>query len=454
MKKSVFGKNIDMTVGVVWKQLLLFALPLIAGDFLQQLYSTTDSIIVGQFVGKTALAAVTSTETLINCIIGMFSGISAGATVVIARFFGAKDDANISKAVHTVAAITIAMGILMTAVGVGLSPALLRLLKTPEDVYPEAKQYLRIYFSGMMGLVFYNMGSGILRAIGDSVRPLIALAITSVINIVLDLVFVGVFHMGVAGAAWATILAIYASAFYLVFLLCLTRDSHRLDFRKLSYDRKIAGTVFGIGVPMGLQKSIVAFSNLMVIAHINLFGSGASAGWGVFRKVDTLVMNIISNLGQALSTFISQNLGAKKEDRARAGFRFTFFFTFAVAAGLDLLLILLRVPIIRLFNSDADVLRYGSLIFLSMLPFQPFNALSAVLAGKFRGYGDSKASTIMHISCMVVLRQIYLNVGWTITQEFLFVCSCYPFAWMLNLLLHSLYNRFLFPKKIGKTAQG
>lgn len=452
MSKRTFGKNIDMTTGVVWKQLLFFALPLIAGDFLQQLYSTADSIIVGQYVGKTALAAVTSTETLINCIIGMFSGISAGATVVIARFFGAKDEKNISRAVHTVATITLVMGVLMTLVGVFLSPALLRLLKTPDDVFPEAKQYLRIYFSGMMGLVFYNMGSGILRAVGDSVRPLIALAITSVINVVLDLVLVAGFGMGVAGAAWATILAIYASALYLVILLVRSKDSCRLDFRKLSYDKKIAGTVFGIGVPMGLQKSIVAFSNLMVIAHINLFGSGASAGWGVFRKVDTLVMNIISNLGQALSTFISQNLGAKKEDRVRTGTRFTFLFTFFTALSLDLFLILLRVPIIRLFNSDPDVIHYGGLIFLSLLPFQPINSLSAIFAGKFRGYGDSRGSTIMHITCMVVLRQIYLNVGWTITQEFLFVCSCYPFAWVLNLILHTLYNRFIFPKKAGKQA--
>ena len=442
-----FGKNVDMTTGVVWRQLLLFALPLIAGDFLQQLYSTADSVIVGQFVGKTALAAVTSTETLINSVIGMFSGVSAGATVVIARYFGAKDDENIQKAVHTVATITIVMGILMTAVGVGLSPALLRLLKTPEDVFPEAKSYLRIYFCGMMGLVFYNMGSGVLRAVGDSFRPLVALGITSVVNIVLDLLFVAVLDMGVAGASYATILAVYASAAYLLYLLLRADGAYRPSFRKLSYDKKIAGTVFGIGVPMGIQKSIVAFSNLMVIAHINLFGSGASAGWGVFRKVDTLVMNIMSNLGQALSTFISQNLGARKEDRIKSGTRFAFAFTFLCALILDLLLMVLRKPIILLFNSDPDVLHYGSLIFLSMLPFQPLNGLSSVLAGKFRGYGDSKGSTIMHITCMVVLRQIYLNVGWTMTQEFLFVTSCYPFAWVTNLCLHLIYNRVKYKKR-------
>lgn len=436
-----------MTEGVVWKQLLLFAIPLIAGDFLQQLYSTADSIIVGQFVGKTALAAVTSTETLITVIIGLFSGISAGATVVIARYFGAKNEEKIGKAVHTVALITIVMGILMTAVGVGLSPALLRLFKTPEDVFPEAEKYLRIYFCGMMGLVVYNMAGGVLRAVGDSVRPLIALVITSIVNILLDLLFVAVFHMGVAGAAWATIIAIFASAIYLLVILMRTKDSCRLSVRKLSYDREIGRMVFAIGLPMGFQKSIIALSNLMVIAHINLFGSGASAGWGIYRKVDTLVMNIISNLGQSLSTFISQNLGAKKTDRVKTGTRFAFGFTVGMAVLLDLLLYVFRVPIIHLFNRDEDVLYYGVLVFKSMLPFQFGTAVASTFAGKFRGYGDTKASTFMFITCMVVLRQIYLNVGWNFTKEFVFVTSCYPFAWITNMIFHFIYNRTLFRKK-------
>ena len=447
MKQAVRKKNIDMTTGVVWQQLLLFALPLIAGDFLQQLYSTADSIIVGQYVGKTALAAVTSTETLINCIIGLFSGISAGATVVIARFFGAGDSDGIKKSVHTVIFITIIMGVLMTAVGVGLSPALLRLLKTPDDVFPEAKSYLRIYFSGMMGLVFYNMQSGILRAVGDSVRPLMALFITSIVNIVLDLLFVAGFGMGTKGAALATIIAVYASAAYLLFILLRTDESYKFSFKELQYDRLIANKVFNIGVPIGLQKSIVAFSNLMVIAHINLFGSGASAGWGVFRKVDTLVMNINQNLGQALSTFISQNLGAKKDERVHKGISFTFIVTFATAFMIDAFLILLRVPIIKLFNGDPDVIKYGALIFLCMLPFQPFHSLTACFAGRFRGYGDSKGSTLIHILCMVVLRQIYLNIGWTFTHEFVFVISCYPFAWMLSLIMHAIYSKTIFRKK-------
>lgn len=441
MSRGIFKKNVDMTEGVCWKQLLLFAFPLILGDFLQQLYSTVDSIIVGQAVGKTALAAVTSTETLINTIIGLFSGISAGATIVIARFFGAKDEENISKATHTVIVIALAMGVLMTVVGITCSPALLRLFNTPEDVFPEAKAYLRIYFCGMLGLVIYNMGSGILRAIGDSVRPLIALAITSGINVVLDLLFVVVFKMGVAGAAWATIIAIFVSAVYLTVLLLRTENSCRLEMKKLTYDRAIAKQVYSIGIPMGLQKSIVAFSNLLVIAHINQFGSAAAAGWGVYRKVDTLVMNVINNIGQALATFVSQNLGAGRKDRIREGSRFGLIFNVAICIVLDLILLVFREPIIRLFNGDPQVLYFGGLVFLWSLPFQPLNAVTHALSGMIRGHGDSRGPVILTLLCMVVLRQIYLNIGWNFVPTFVFAVSCYPFAWFMNCVLIILYSR-------------
>ena len=439
-RKSIFSKNVDMTKGVVWKQLLLFALPLIMGDFLQQLYSTTDSIIVGQFVGKEALAAVTSTETLINAIIGIFSGISAGATIVIARYFGAKDEKRLSDGVHTTMVIALVMGVLMTLVGVFLSPAMLRLLSTPEDVFPEAKKYLTIYFLGMMGLVVYNMAGGILRAVGDSVRPLIALAITAAINIGLDLLFVCALGMGVAGAALATIIGIYLSGAYLLYVLIKSREAYRFSWKKLCYNKEIAGSVFKIGIPMGLNKSIVAFSNLMVISHINFFGSGATAGWGVYRRVDTLVMNVMTNLSQAISTFVSQNLGAKETERVNRGCRFGLIFTFAATVAMDAVLFVFQEPIIRLFNADPEVIRFGMMAFTLQLPFQPVNAFAHAQGGKLRGYGDSAGPAYISLLCMVVLRQIYLNAGWNFTHDFLFVVSCYPFAWVMNVVILAVYS--------------
>lgn len=446
-RKRTFGKNVDMTSGVVWQKLLLFALPLILGDFLQQLYSTVDSIIVGNCVGKTALAAVTSTETLINSIIGLFSGISLGGTIVIARYYGAKDDEKVSRSVHTTMSIALLMGILMMAVGIFLSPTLLRILKTPDDVFEEARQYLTIYFSGMIGLVAYNMSGGILRAAGDSVRPLIALAITSVVNIILDLVFVVGFRAGVAGAAYATIIAIYVSAVYLLVILIKTEGSYHFSFRKLCYDRKIAHMVYSIGVPNGIQKSVVAFANLFVISHINLFGSGASAGWGVFRKVDTVVMNIIGNIGQASSTFVSQNIGARRPERIKTGTRFSLVFCFVTCIIMNALLLIFREPIIMLFTDDPDVLYYGSLAFTTALFFQPANAIAHTLAGVIRGYGDGKGPSYITILCMVVLRQIYLNTLWGHFESFTFAVSCYPFAWLLNCLFVILY--YFYKKKKG-----
>jgi len=434
-----------MTQGVVWKQLLLFAYPLIIGDFLQQFYSMVDSIVVGQAIGTTALAAVTSTETLINTIIGLFSGISGGATIVIARYFGAKDRQNIDDAIHTVAVIALVMGILMTVTGITLTPLLLNVLDTPDDVLPEATAYLRIYFSGMAGLVFYNMGSGILRAVGDSIRPLIALGITSVVNIGLDLLLVVVFGMGVEGAAYATVFAILCSAVYLLALLMKGVSGCRIDLRKLCYNKEIAHLIYSIGIPIGLQKSIVAFSNLFVIARINHFGSAAAAGWGVYKRVNTLILHVINNIGQALSTFVSQNLGAGKKDRIRQGSRFGIRFNFVICFILAFLLLLLREPIIRLFNTDPEVLYYGSQTFLISLPFQPPNAISQAINGKLRGFGDSRGPLIISLLCMVVLRQIYLNVGWQFTQSFGFVVSCYPFAWIMNLILLLIYERIKSP---------
>ena len=457
-KKSFLSRNIDMTEGVVWRQLLLFALPLIIGDFLQQLYSTTDSIIVGQFVGKEALAAVTSTETLINAIIGMFSGISAGATIVIARYFGEKNNKKLSDGVHTTMTIALIMGVIMTLVGVFLSPAMLRLLSTPEDVFPEARTYLTIYFCGMMGLVVYNMAGGILRAVGDSRRPLVALVITAAINIVLDLLFVCVFHMGVAGAALATIIGIYISSFYLLGVLMKTEEAFRFVPKKIRINKDIAGSVFRIGIPTGLNKSIVAFSNLMVISHINYFGSGATAGWGVYRRVDTLVMNIMTNMSTAISTFVSQNIGGKKTERVNSGCRFGLLATFAVTIVLDALLFVFREPIIRLFNADAEVIYYGSIAFAMQLPFQPLNAFAHAQGGKLRGYGDSAGPAYISLLCMVVLRQIYLNVGWNYIRSFEFVVSCYPFAWIMNVLILAIYSAVkgygVFRPARGRAAQG
>lgn len=439
--KAIKGKSVDMTNGTVWKQLVLFAVPLILGDVLQQLYSTTDSVIVGQFIGKEALAAVTSTETLINTVIGMFTGMATGCTIVIAQCFGAGDREKLSKAVHTTAALAVLIGLGLTSAGLLGVDFLLHVLNTPPDVYAQAKEYLTTYFAGLAGLVLYNMCSGILRAVGDSRRPLIALMITSFSNILLDLLFVIRFGWGVRGAALATILAQFASALFLIGVLLISDDACRVEPRRIRVDRQTLKQILGIGMPIGIQKSLVAFSNLLVLAHVNYFGSAAAAGWGIYRKLDQLIMNIIQNLALAISTFVGQNHGAGKEDRIREGARTARRIMLGTTLTLSACMLLFRHPLIRLFNRDPYVLSQGSLIFSIMFPLHFLTALSNTEIGLLRGRGDARGPMLIMMSSYIVLRQIYLNVGWIFWKSIAFAVSCYPFAWGCTALMMYCYRR-------------
>ena len=433
-----------MTCGIVWKQLVQFAIPLILGDVLQQFYSTADSVIVGRFIGKEALAAVTSTETLINTVIGIFTGMATGCTIVIAQCFGAGDRKKLSEAVHTTAALAVLLGLVLTSAGLLGIDFLLHVLNTPTDVYVHAREYLTTYFAGLSGLTLYNMCGGILRAVGDSRRPLIALIITSVFNIILDLLFVVSFGWGVRGAALATILAQFASALFLVRVLLVSDDVCRVEPRKIRINRQILKQILSIGMPIGIQKSLVAFSNLLVLAHVNYFGSAAAAGWGIYRKLDQLIMNIIQNLALAISTFVGQNYGAGKEDRIKEGARTARRIMMGTTLTLSAFMLLFRYPMITLFNRDPNVLSQGSLIFSIMFPLHFLTALSNTEIGLLRGRGDARGPMLIMMSSYIVLRQIYLNLGWIFWKNIAFAVSCYPFAWGCTALMMYIYRRKQF----------
>ena len=438
-----------MTEGVIWKQLLLFSIPLILGDLFQQLYNTVDSVIVGRFVGKEALAAVTSSETIINIVVGVFSGVGTGATIVTARYFGAKDDDGLRRSIHTTVAFTLLLGAALTVLSTLAAPLLLRLQATPADVYPHALTYLRIYFLGISGLIVYNMLSGLLRAVGDSRRPLICLVICAVLNMGLDLLLVIVFGMGVAGAAIATIAAQFVSAFVLLGMMLRTGGAHRLEPRRLSIDRTILGRLLGVGIPIGVQKSLIALSNTLVLSRINYFGSSATAAWGVYRKLDTLINHIVQNMGLAVSTFISQNLGAGHTGRIRRGSATALALSMSMCVTLQALMLVFRRQLIALFNTDAEVLSYGSLIFLTSLPLQFFTAIGQHEAGVVRGYGNSRAPMLIYILCYIVIRQLYLNVLWVFFKTLPVAVSCYPFAWAVCAAMMYLYRK----RFVAKTEQ-
>lgn len=437
-----------MTAGTIWRQLLLFAIPLILGDLFQQLYNTADSIIVGRFVSKQALAAVSSTSNVVNTVIGIFTGLSTGATVVIARYFGAKDSGQLEKSVHTTLALTVVMSLLLTTLGMLGTPFLLKTLGTPEDVLPVAKQYLLIYFAGLSGLIFYNMLSGILRAIGDSRHPTLALIVAATINIVMDLLLIVGFHMGVAGAAYATIGAQYMSAFYLLALLMRADQAYGIRLKQIAFDRPILKDIVNIGLPIGIQKSLVAFSNTLVLSHINFFGSGAMAAWGVFQKVEQIDLRITNSMSVAVTTFVSQNLGAKKEARIRDGFRTAIVLTMGILALVAALGIGFRRQIVALFNPEEDVLYYASILFCMMLPIRFLPGTIMLQAGVMRGYGDSRSPMLIMLIGYVAIRQIYLNIGWHYIQTIPFVMSSYIFSWIVTILWMSIYKHKKYDVRI------
>ena len=428
-----------MTQGNIVKQVLLFALPLMLGNVFQMLYNTVDSVVVGQFVSTQALAAVGSTTMIVNMLVFFFNGFSIGASVVIGIHFGAKNMEKLHKAVETTIAATFVMCVAFTVIGyVGVVP-MLRLMSTPEDVFPEATEYLHIYFAGFSGLLIYNMGSAVLRSVGDTTRPLYFLVLTSVLNIILDLVFVLVFHMGIAGVAYATILSQFISAGLILWLLTASKDIYRLTWNDLAIDGAIMKHIFSVGLPAGIQSVITAFSNVFVQSYINSFGSSCMAGWSSYSKIDQFVFLPMQSIGQASTTFMSQNLGAGNLPRAKKGtgvaLRLALLITFASAG----ILFLFAPRLVAVFNQEPDVVRYGTM-FLRMNVFMlAFCCPNQVVAGAMRGAGDSRTPMLIMLFSFVLFRQIYLYIATSICNTAAVVGFGYPVGWIVASVLVELY---------------
>ena len=435
-----FGATRDMTQGSIVQQLILFALPLMVGNIFQMLYNTVDSIVVGQFVSKEALAAVNSTTMIVNMAVFFFNGFSVGAGVLIARYFGAKDYPRLHQAIETTMMMTFIFCGVFTAVGILTVPPMLRMMSTPEDVMQDATIYLRIYFGGITGLLIYNMGSGILRAVGDTTRPLLFLILTSLLNIALDLLFVLGFRMGIAGVAWATILAQLISAILTLALLVRTEEIYHLSWKDLRLDGQILKQIFAVGLPAGIQSVITAFSNVFVQGYINYFGSGCMAGWGCYNKLDQFIMLPMSSMAMAATTFVSQNMGAKKERRADQGMISAVLISVGVTAVIALLLYVFAEPAVRLFSPDREVIDYGALFLHANVFFLLFNCVNHVLAGALRGHGDSKGPMVIMLVSFVAVRQVYLFlVTRYVANTPLLVGLGYPVGWVVCCVIEVSY---------------
>ena len=402
------GKDVDMTEGNITRHIILFALPLLAGNIFQQMYNMVDTWVVGKFVSNEAYAAVGTVGPIVNMLIGFFMGLSSGAGVVISQYYGAKRFEEVRKTVHTALAMTLLLGVLFTGIGLTMAPFMLRLMKTPENVLPESTAYLTIYFSGILGLMLYNIGSGILRAVGDSQRPFYFLVVCAVMNTVLDLVFVLCFDMGVRGVALATILSQATSAVLILITLLRTDECIKLHPRQLRIHWDILKKIFRVGIPAAIQMAITAFSNIFVQSYINHFGDNCMSGWTTYAKVDQLLFLPMQSIALASTTFVGQNLGCNQVERARKGVNRALLL--AISSTLILMgpVLAFAPQIVAFFNDKPEVVEYGSLLLRWMTPFYILCCFNQVYSGALRGAGNSKAPMVIMLSSFVVFRQIYL----------------------------------------------
>ena len=436
---AAINRSTDMTTGSIWKRMVSFAVPVFLGNLCQQLYNTVDSVIVGKFVGKQALAAVASSGNLIFMMTGFFMGLFIGAGIVIAQYFGARNYEKVRSAVHTDIAFALCCGVLLTLLGVFFTPTLLTWMRTPADVLDTSILYFRLYFLGSLATILYNAGMGILQAVGDSRSPLYYLVISSVVNVALDLLFVGAMDMGVAGAAVATVISQVVSAVLCIIKLTRSDGPYRLEIKRIGFDLPLLKKITSQGVPSGVQNSIIAIANVVVQSNINTFGSDAMAGCGSYAKVEGFVFLPITSFAMALTTFTGQNLGAGQYERAKRGARVGFTCSTLLAELIGLTLLLVAPYAIALFNDDPAVIAIGvrqtrtEALFYFALAFA--HSISAVM----RGAGRAKMPMYTMLVCWCVIRVTYITLALKVWPDITTIFWAYPITWCLSCVVFLLY---------------
>lgn len=428
-----------MTEGPIGKRIITFAFPLFWGNLFQQLYNTADSLIVGNFIGNAALAAVSSSSSLIFLMVGFFNGIAIGSGVVIARYFGARDTGRLKRSIHTTVAFGLICGAGLTFVGVFAAPQILVLMGTPAEVLPNSITYFRIYFSGSLAFVMYNFFVGILQSVGDSRHPLIYLIISSVINILLDLVLIGRFHFGVGAAAFATVISQFVSVILCLRQLLHSPEEFRLSPRELRIDKDMLRQLLNSGLPAGFQNSIISVANVFVQANINGFGQMAVAGCGAYSKIQGFVFLPITCFSLALTTFISQNLGAKQYERAKKGARFGILCS-VITAELVGIFIYFTIPVlIAAFNRTPEVIAYGTIHARTVTLFYFLLSFSHCIAGILRGAGKAAVPMLTMLCFWCIVRVSYITVILHFIPKIQMIFWAYPLTWSLSSIVFLLY---------------
>ncbi len=441
-----------MTEGSVWKKMISFAIPVFIGQLFQQLYNTADSLIVGNFTGSEALAAVSSSGNLIFLITGFFGGVALGAGVVIANYIGAQDRERTQTAVHTFIALSIFAGIILMVIGIFGAPVILRWLDTPENVMPLSVRYFRIYFAGSIGFVMYNTFLGILQAAGDSKHPLYYLIISSMTNIVLDLILVAGFGYGVGAAAFATAVSQFLSAFLCMFRLLRTKEDYQFIPSKICMDSPTVRKIIKYGIPSGLQNSIIGFANAIVQSYINWFGSDAMAGHGAYSKIEGFAFLPITCFTMALTTFIGQNIGAKRPDRVKKGALFGVCCPVIMAEVIGLLMYAFAPAVIRAFDDNPAAIAFGVARIRTCSLFYAFLAFSHAMAAVFRGHGKANVPMFVLLACWCIIRVTILFVSGIINRTIETVNWVYPITWLCSTAIFIFYYIFFFRKRMGVEA--
>ena len=428
-------EKMSMTEGTIWKILVRFALPLFLGNLFQQLYNTVDSLIVGNFCGNEALAAVSSSGSLQHLLIGFFQGVFVGSSVLISRSFGAKDQEGVENAIHTTVVFAVFAGVLLTILGVVFTPTLLRWMGTPESVMPNSVIYFRIYCLGLLGLVLYNTSNGIFNALGDSRHPLMYLIISSATNVVLDLLFVGVFGMGVAGAALATTVGQFLSATLGFIHLMSGKFVVRIQLSKLKIHKNVIKQVFALGLPGGVQNSVNAIANLVVQTNINAFGDLAMGGCGSYAKIQGFVFLPIMSMSMALTTFIGQNMGANRPERIKTSIRQGTMISVVMAELFGVFVLLSAPQLVGLFSEDAAVIAYGVQQARIEAPFFFLLAMTHICAGILRGAGKTVIPMSVTLGAWCVLRIVYIEGLVRIFKDIRVVFTAYPVTWTVSTII-------------------
>lgn len=445
MKNEIQPEN-QITEGVIWKQLLIFFFPIVFGTFFQQLYNTVDTIIVGHFIGKSALASVGGSSTqIVNLVVGFFTGLSSGASVIIAQFYGARDERSVQESLHTAYAFSVIGSIAISIPGLLLAPHLLRWMNTPEELMYDSTLYLRIYFAGILFVFIFNVGSSILRAVGDSRHPLYYLIICCLLNIILDILCVVWLQMGVAGAAAATFLSQTASAVLVTRKLMKAGDILKLSLRKLRFHANVLRSLLRIGMPAGFQSVMYSLTNVIIQSALNSFGTDTVAAWSVYGKLDAVFWMISGAIGISITTFVGQNYGARKYDRVKKSVRVCLGIDALISAVLVIFFLLLRNPLFRIFTNDADVIRIGCEMMALITPCYMFFIFIEVLSGALRGIGDVLFPTLITLGGVCIFRILWLFTAIRIHPTIDAIILSYPVTWLTTSLLFIIY--YLYRKK-------